>query len=214
MYAGKGYRSPRQLATNGACRDLLEHHERVLRTLRRDPAAFVSAVVAHCAALSSPAEPAPKTKLTLRAHHFDPSLLWGARSDACFICFSWLYDVYAAQVASNTPPFVDLPDDCAGDVFEFLPMTMAREELLHVVAHCSSPEAHAWICAVAAAAVMVILCDHLLQMEKAGIYFFFFNSWKISSFRTIGGCHETIGVCIHGQRYCRTQDMSHKRYFH
>lgn len=155
MYVCKDYRTPLQLATNGACRDLLGHHESILRILRVDSSAFVSAVVAHCAALSTPNSSAPETKLTLRAHQLDPSFLWVPHIEACIDRFGWARDVYAAQVASNVQPFVDLPDDCAGDVLEYLEFKMTRAEVLHVVTHCSSPEAHAWVCEVATAAIVV-----------------------------------------------------------
>ena len=155
MYVCKEYHTPLDFATDDPCRDLLEHHESVLQALRVDSSALVSAVVAHCAALSAPEAPAPETKLTLRAHQLDPSLLWVDRSEARRQRFSWVRDVYAAQVASNVQPFVDLPDDCAGDVLEYLEFKMTRAEVLHVVTHCSSPEAHAWVCEVATAAIVV-----------------------------------------------------------
>jgi hypothetical protein len=155
LYVCKEYHTPLDFATDDPCRDLLEHHESVLQALRVDSSALVSAVVAHCAALSAPEAPAPETKLTLRAHQLDPSLLWVDRSEARRQRFSWVRDVYAAQVASTNQAFVDLPDDCAGDVFDFLPLKMTRAELQHIVAHCTAPEAHTWVCAVARTAVMV-----------------------------------------------------------
>lgn len=57
------------------------------------------------------------------------------------------------QLASCTQPLVELPDDCAGDDLDFLHMGMARKDSLLIAAHCSSPDAHAFMYDVAFEAV-------------------------------------------------------------
>jgi hypothetical protein len=147
------------LATDGACRDLLTHHSAVLDTLKSTPEALVHAAAAHCASLAASAtdftsEPA----LPLRAYHFDPFFLW-APSCARAAVVAWARDALIVELAGPIAPFSELPLDCAGDVLEYFEMEMPRAESQHLVAHCLSPEAYAWVRAVVMAAVMVrILC--------------------------------------------------------
>jgi len=56
------------------------------------------------------------------------------------------------QVADFTDPFKDLPDDCAGDVLEYLDMAITRSKWIHIAMHCSSQKAQIWVRAVLAAA--------------------------------------------------------------
>jgi hypothetical protein len=66
---------------------------------------------------------------------------------------AWARSVFIVQYAPNVEPFGVLIDDCAGDVLEFFGVTHKKSEL--IATHCSSPEAHAWVRAVLAAAVVV-----------------------------------------------------------
>jgi len=76
-----------------------------------------------------------------------------------------------AQVAANTQSFSGLPDDCAGDVLEFLTMTtLERTELLEVVTDCSSPEACAWMRTVVDDIVVVSAHMSCLPSVKIQIY--------------------------------------------
>jgi len=148
--------TPRDLATEGTCRGLLEHHAAVLTTLNADSSALVSAAAARCTTLSAPEEVVLATSLSLRPFQLDPSFLW-APPHARNALFTWARDVYIAQLAFITDPFEAIPDDCAGDVLEFFGMTMHRVEALHVGAHWTSPEVRAWMRAAIAAAVAVKL---------------------------------------------------------
>ena len=155
MCARKNGATPLDLATSQSCRDILEHHLAVLAAITANTDSLVSAAIAHSAALSAFRVPAPPTPtLKLRSYQLDPSFLW-APPTARAAVVAWARDAYAVQLAANTYDFTDLPDDCAGDVLEFLNTSMPRAEMLHVTAHCSSPEAHAWVRAVVAAAVAV-----------------------------------------------------------
>ena len=91
--------------------------------------------------------------LALRAYQFrDPAFLW-APSNARARIFAWAQDVFASQLVALTEPFAELPEDCAGDVWEYLIETsLTRIEMQQIVSCCSSPEARAWIRAVVAAA--------------------------------------------------------------
>jgi len=144
------------LATDDACRDLLKHHAAVLDTLKSTPEALVFAAIAHCGSLSaSPMETDAVPALhDVRAYHFDPSFLWAPRSARTKVV-AWAGDAFIAQIAGTMAPFSELPDDCVGDVLEYFEMNMPRAESLHLVAHCSSAEACAWVRAVVMAAVLV-----------------------------------------------------------
>jgi hypothetical protein len=148
--------TPVDLAVPGcACHDLLKHHACILRQVDADPAALVSAAVAHCAILSSSSkESVPAPALTLRAYQLDPSFLW-APPTARFKIFAWARNTSIYQLAATTQPRSQLPDDCAGDIMDYLTTTMPRTETLHILTHCSSPEAQDWVRAGIAAAVTV-----------------------------------------------------------
>ena len=143
VFAVKIFDKALVVATDKACRDLIKHHETMLTALEEDPAALVAAATAHCSALASP-ESVPETMLSLRAYQLDPSFLW-APFDARDEKLMWAYNAAIAQLAAFTQPFLELPDDCAGDVLEYLNMDMARSVSLHIASRCSSPEAHAWV---------------------------------------------------------------------
>jgi hypothetical protein len=146
--------TPLNLAAFGSpCRALLEHHADAVAVLTAIPNLLVSTALAYCANNDSLGEIIPLTVLSLRAYHYDPSLLW-APDDARELVVAWARDALVAQLAANTPPFADLSDDSAGDVLEFLDTSMARAELLRIVAHCSSPKALAWVRAVTVADVV------------------------------------------------------------
>ena len=147
---------PLDLAADDACRTLLEQHAYILSTLKKDPAALVSAATAHCAFLSAPKKSLPASSLSLRPYHLDPSFLWAPLEASCSI-FKWARDAFVAQVAASTKAYAKLPDDCAGDILEFLQVAMTRTESLHVTEHCSSPKARDWVRAVFDAAMAVRL---------------------------------------------------------
>jgi len=66
---------------------------------------------------------------------------------------AWARDAYTVHSASTSELFADLPDDCAGDVVEFLDISVTRTEAQHILVQCSSSEARVWVDAVVAAAV-------------------------------------------------------------
>lgn len=136
------------------CRDLLEHHTAILAIVTEDPAALVSAAVAYCAILASSAKPLPSKVLFLDVHYFDPTFAW-APDQAQKMVFTWARNVFIVQLATITDLFVELPDDCAGDVLEYLETTMSHSEFLHNSTHCISLEANMWVRAIVAAAVAV-----------------------------------------------------------
>jgi len=96
----------------------------------------------------------PATVLSQCAYQVDPSFRW-ATNDARISIFSWSRDVFLLKHATFFQPLVDLPDDCIGDVLEYLMSTLTRTETVHITLHWPSPEAHSWIRAVVAAAVKV-----------------------------------------------------------
>jgi len=96
--------------------------------------------------------------LSLRDYQLDPSFLWAPRA-ACAAVFAWVRSAAIAQSASTCEAFAELPDDCAGDVLEFILVThLSRQESLHIATHSPSPEAHAWLHAVVNAAIAVSFC--------------------------------------------------------
>jgi len=140
------------LATDGTCRDILNHQAAVHAVVTEDPAKLVAAALAHCATLSGSGAPLSATTLSLRAYHFDPCFLW-APPAARTAVVAWALHVLIAQLAATTQPFGRLRDDPAGDVLEFFGVAHKESELIPT--HCSSPEARAWVGAVIAAAVVV-----------------------------------------------------------
>ena len=144
--------TPLDLATDDTCRDILENHVTVLATITEDPTTLVAAALAHCATLSASEERLPATALCLRAHQLDPAFLWAPPAARAAVV-AWALHVFVAQLASTTEPFERLAVDCAGDILEFFGMTRNESDL--IAKHCSSPEAHGWVRAVIAAAVVV-----------------------------------------------------------
>lgn len=136
------------------CRALLEYHAATLAVFTNNPATIVPEAVAHCANLTSVEESLPSTALSVHANHFEPPFLWAPRAARSAI-FGWARDAFLIQFAASTQPFATLPDDCAGDVLEFLDITMPRKEVFYILAHCISPEAYVWVRKTIAAAVVV-----------------------------------------------------------
>lgn len=128
---------------------LLERHNDVLTAVKADSEVLVSAASAHCVSLSASRVTVPAAALTSRAFFF-----W-APSAARAAIFVWARDTWIVQHAGTTEPFSRLPDDCAGDVCEFLELNMTRQESLTASNYCSSPEARTWVHAVIVAAVVV-----------------------------------------------------------
>lgn len=153
-------------------RDFFEHHAAVLNFLGTDPAALVPAVVAHCAALSGLKDSVPAPKIQLSAHHLDPFFLWAPTGSRKGI-FAWARNIFVIQFAANTTTFKDLPDDCAGDILEYLVTTMTRLETMLIMTNGFSPEAHDWALAVLKASVVVSVllfsneaCIRVLCIER------------------------------------------------
>ena len=144
--------TPLDLATDATCRDILTHHKAVYALITEEPTKLVASALAHCAKLSASGEPGPSSVLSPRAHHFNPCFLWAPPAARAAVV-AWARSVFIVQYAPNVEPFGVLIDDCAGDVLEFFGVTHKKSEL--IATHCSSPEAHAWVRAVLAAAVVV-----------------------------------------------------------
>jgi len=106
--------TPFDLATNKACRDLLKHHAAVFAAVEADPSALISALVAHCSALSGSNKPSSETALSLRPYHLIWRFSWTPPSTQAVV-FKWARDAFIVQLAAFTPPILELPDDCAGD---------------------------------------------------------------------------------------------------
>jgi len=159
--------TPLDLATDASCRELLEHHAAVLATLAKDPAALVPAAIAYCATLSTTDETVRAEKLSLREYQVRPSFLW-ATPAARTAVFKWARDAFIIQLAAMTPPFSLVPDDCAGDILEYLEIALSRPESLHLLAYCSSRKAHVWVRAVAEAAVAANATAKLVPATNAG----------------------------------------------
>lgn len=84
----KDYATPLDLATNDACRGLLEHQSVIYDVLKSHPAALVKCAMVHCAALSGKETFVLVAALRLLDCHLDPSFLcvpWRAQ-DAVFTC--------------------------------------------------------------------------------------------------------------------------------
>jgi len=67
--------------------------------------------------------------------------------------FDWARDAFISQIAISVHPFGDLPDDCAGDVMEFVETALTRTETLQIAKNCSSTEACFWVCRIIAAGI-------------------------------------------------------------
>jgi hypothetical protein len=109
-------------------------------------------VVAHCADLSGFRDSVPAASLSWRAYHFDPHFHW-APLEYCEAIFDWARDAFIAQTAFSIQPFAELPDDCAGDIVDYLETRLARTEMLQIAKYCTSAESCSWVCRVIAAGV-------------------------------------------------------------
>jgi len=145
---------PIDLAIDEACRELLDHHAPIIAEVDREASALVVAAHVHWANLSSSTVLLATPTLSLRAYHLDPSFLW-APLDARNAVFAWARGVSIAQLAATTQLFADLPDDCGGDVLEYLEVMMPRKVMLNLAAHSSSPKASAWVHLIVSAAAVV-----------------------------------------------------------
>ena len=145
---------PVDLVTDGTCRELLEQHASIIAEVDREASALVVAAHVHWANLSSSTVLLATPALSLRAYYLDPSFLW-APLDARNAVFAWARGVSIAQLAATTQLFADLPDDCGGDVLEYLEVMMPRKVMLNLAAHSSSPKASAWVHLIVSAAAVV-----------------------------------------------------------
>lgn len=134
--------TPLDLAAKSPSCTILEHQAIVLATLTADPAALVRTAIAHCAALSKQEESAPAMPLSLSAYHLEPSFRWPPPAARAKVV-AWARDDFLLQLAPSTEPFAVLPDDCAGDVLEYLEMTVTRTESLRFASYPYSPKAQA-----------------------------------------------------------------------
>jgi len=171
MYHSNGHiETALDLASEDTFRALLEHHEGVLVVLWHAPSALLSAVRTHCATMSTPPEAifvAPG--VPLRAYHLIPTLLW-APPPALATVVAWARGVIIAQGAATAQPFSELPDDCAGDILEFLETAMPRAESLQFTTQRLSPEAQAWVHTVLVAAVVVsVLVADAMRMIRVHV---------------------------------------------
>lgn len=94
------------------------------------------------------------TSLSLDPHHLEPPLLWAPRAARASL-ITWARNIFIVQIATATQPFTDLPDDCAGDVLDYLEMSMTRMESLRIATLSFAPEAHAWVRALLVAEAVV-----------------------------------------------------------
>jgi len=143
-----------------ALRTFLEDHAAVLDLLDRDSSAVVPAVVAHCPALSGLKDSVPASEIQLSAHHLDPAFLW-APSNARKAIFAWAQNTYIVQFAASSTFFKVLPDDCAGDILEYVVTAMNRIEMIPIMTNCFSPEAQVFASAVLEASVVVSILKFL-----------------------------------------------------
>ena len=177
-----------------ACWAILKHHATVLAILQTFPDVLVSTAVAHCASLTSSDDSIPATALSLSPYQLDGSFLWAPPKQRAAL-FAWAKNAFKAQVAALTCPFADLPEDCAGDILDYLRTRTPRQEFMRIVAHCSSPEAHAWVRAVVAAAVAVsnhafhqfFFCYHLGHRSVVARIFFY-----LCILQSGGRCSRTV----------------------
>ena len=147
--------TPFNLAAIGsACHALLKKHTVILEALKTGPAILFTCAIEY---LASPAAFNAPSLPPLQAYHFDPSFFWAPHA-ARVAVFKWARNALVVQLAATTPSFSGLPDDCAGDVLEYLEMAMPRAESLKVATCCISPEARAWMRTVIAAAIAVSRC--------------------------------------------------------
>ena len=129
---------PVDLVTDDTCRELLEHHASVFAEVDREASALVVAAHVHWANLSKSEVPIFAPALSLCAYQIDASFCW-APPPARSAVIAWARGVKIAQFAATTQLFADLPDDCGGDVLEFLEVLMPREVMMNLSAHSLSP---------------------------------------------------------------------------
>ena len=96
----------------------------------------------------------PAAALSQRAYRLNPSFGWAPR-EARNSIIAWTREAYTVHLAAEI--LNDLPEDCIGDVFEFLLSRLSRKEVFNVATYCSSLEAQAWLRAVLGAAVTVMV---------------------------------------------------------
>jgi len=124
-------------------------------TLQENPTVVTLAAAEHCVNLSEHDKSMPLKVPNVFQDMIGLSFLWVphvARS----VLFVWAQEAFAVHVAATTEAFEDLPYYCAGDVLEFLDLTtMARAEMLGVLAHRGSPSVKEWVHELTAAAVAV-----------------------------------------------------------
>ena len=144
--------TPLQLAS-GECRALLELHAEVLSVLKNEPAALLHTIVAEHPTLPVPAVNSTSSSAVLLLHDFQrsPSFMW-APAPARAKVVTWARDAFIFM-HTTVKPFVDLPADCVGDIFEYFRYTMTRTESLHMATQDIAPEARAWVRAVIREAV-------------------------------------------------------------
>jgi hypothetical protein len=136
------------------CRSVLNHHGNILTKVEEKPAVLVTLATAHVATLMPSNDSGFVTSVKLHEYQSDPTFLW-APAQARAEVFLWAQDVALSQLAATNPAFAELPDDCAGDILEYLENTLSREEMLHITNHPLSSEAHHWVKSVIATAVVV-----------------------------------------------------------
>jgi hypothetical protein len=147
--------TPIKLATDDQCRAVLNRHAAVLDLLgANSPDVVVATALAHCAALSNALDSVPATALSLNSYNYDPFFMWAPPPVRAAV-FGWARDAYIVQLATITEPVSDLPDDCVGDILEFLEIAMLRKESMHIISHCLSSESRAWIRSIVVASIAV-----------------------------------------------------------
>jgi len=166
-----------ELTTDGACHAILNHHNCVYETLEARPKALISDAVAYAAATSAPNEAVSKTMLSLHEFFLKPSFSWAPTAAQNAVC-TWARHAAIVHLAVTVQPFEELPDDCAGDVLEFLEIEMTRAEALHILTHCSSPKARAWVrtiySSIIAVSSMIVASIQLSWLMKGHILRMYF----------------------------------------
>lgn len=160
------------------CKNLFDQHRATVTILENIGALDISYVaVAHCAALSGfkgyePACEGKEPAVYLHSYQVGPFFFW-VPEEVRTELFFWAEDARLLLLAATSKPFVDLPDDCAGDILEYLNFQTnrynlhsnkcdkyrKRRDMLWFVEHCSSPQAHAWARMIFAASKAVRVRD-------------------------------------------------------
>jgi len=150
MYLCKQCFKPIDYATDEACRAFLKHHEEYVLPRSNDPECLLDVAIEYCSPLSASSN--VETEENLHMYHLDPYFFW-APPDARYMIFGWAQNAFTNQLAAYTQPVLELLEDCAGDVLEYLDTTMTREDSLYYATECATPAAHAWVRDVLAAGV-------------------------------------------------------------